>query len=224
MAKYAGALRSIPRDNSLIDIDLCVFSCLYPNPPAITNAFQVRILPSIDLPRAWINEIHYVDDQPGSIGEFVEIAGFEGTELAYQYNPGGPWEIYVYGADGFVQYSVSLSGVIPDQSNRFGALAFDLSSAGLPDAQGGLALFDPAESLVEFLSYGGVITAQDGPASIIGQDSVDIGVTESATKAPGCSLQRTGLGVLGSNFAFVPPQPESPGTVNAGQTFPISRP
>ncbi|MCB0302077.1 MAG: endonuclease I, partial [Calditrichaeota bacterium] len=82
----------------------------------------------------FINEIHY-DNDGTDIGEGVEIAGPAGTDLS-------GWQIVLYnGATGASYGTINLSGVIADQDNGFGTLAFFRAGIqnGDPD---GLALVD----------------------------------------------------------------------------------
>jgi hypothetical protein len=78
-------------------------------------------------------------------------------------------------------------------------------------------LIDGGNNVLEFLSYEGSFTAADGPA--VGRTSLDIGAAESGSTLVGQSLQRTGTGLVGSDFAFTGPSTASPGAVNAGQVF-----
>ena len=157
----------------------------------------------------WINEIHY-DNSSTDVGEFVEIAGTAGVDMS-------GWQIIGYNGNGGTVYkTVNLSGSIPNQQNSFGTLAFDITSIqnGAPD---GLALVDATGLVVEFLSYEGVLTAVDGPAS--GMTSVNIGVSETSSTPVGFSLQREGSGILASDFVFTSAKAETHGLVNTGQSF-----
>lgn len=158
---------------------------------------------------AWINEIHY-DNASSDVGEFVEIAGGSGIDL-------NGWQILLYnGNGGSVYKTVNLTGVIPNQQNGFGTLAFDISGIqnGAPD---GLALVNANGDVFEFLSYEGTFTASNGPAS--GMVSDNIGVRETSSTPVGHSLQRQGSGIAASDFVFAPAQTETHGLVNNGQSF-----
>ncbi len=157
----------------------------------------------------WINEFHY-DNASGDVGEFVEIAGPAGTDLA-------GWTVVGYNGNGGGSYkTVTLAGVIPDQGGCLGALDFAFTSMqnGAPD---GLALVDPAGTVVQFLSYEGVFTATDGPAN--GLTSSDIGVAESSSTPAGHSLQLGGTGGAYADFTWQAAQAETRGLANSGQTF-----
>ncbi|MFG0329990.1 MAG: endonuclease [Phycisphaerales bacterium] len=157
----------------------------------------------------WINEFHY-DNSGGDTGEFVEIAGPAGLDLS-------GWQVLGYnGSNGSVYKTVNLSGVIPDQQNCMGTLAFTFSSMqnGAPD---GLALVDPDDQVVEFISYEGSFTASSGPAT--GMASTDIGVSESGGTSVGHSLQLSGTGAASADFTWQPPANDTPGAVNNGQTL-----
>jgi predicted extracellular nuclease len=157
---------------------------------------------------AFINELHY-DNAGSDIGEQFEIAGTAGLDLS-------DWSVVLYNGNGGGSYqTINLSGVIPDQDNGYGTLAFAQTGIqnGSPD---GLALVNGTD-VIEFLSYEGSFTAADGPAA--GMQSTDIGVAEASSTAVGSSLQLTGTGVKASDFTWASAQPETFGRVNTGQSF-----
>ena len=160
----------------------------------------------------FINEFHY--DNPGAdVGEFVEVAGPAGTDLS------GYTLEFVNGNGGGVYRTLALSGVIDDEGSGFGALSFALPANGLQNgAPDGIALCGPA-GVLEFLSYEGAFAATGGCAA--GLQSTDVGVDEGGGSgaAIGLSLQRIGSGSTGAQFVFTGPTAESPGDLNANQTF-----
>ncbi len=140
----------------------------------------------------FINEIHY-DNTGTDANEGIEIAGPAGTDLT-------GWILAPYNGNGGLLYSsTALSGIIPDQQNRYGTLFFAIAGLqnGAPD---GIALIKPDNSVVMFLSYEGSFTATDGLA--IGLTSTDIGVLEVGTEALGLSLQLSGAGDSYNNFSW----------------------
>ncbi|WP_114951450.1 Calx-beta domain-containing protein [Sphingosinicella terrae] len=159
---------------------------------------------------AWINEFHY-DNAGTDSGEYIEIAAAAGTDLS-------GWTIVLYnGANGLSYNSRSLSGIVPNQQNGFGTLSFGYPTDGIqngaPDA---IALIDPLGNVVEFLSYEGSFTAQNGPAA--GLTSTDIGVSEPGNTS-GTAVGRTGTGDEASDFTWSLIGNDTPGGVNAGQNF-----
>ncbi|PJB13137.1 MAG: hypothetical protein CO119_03345 [Flavobacteriales bacterium CG_4_9_14_3_um_filter_40_17] len=160
----------------------------------------------------FINEIHY-DNAGTDTGEGIEIAGPAGTNLMgwslVAYNGGG-------NPTGASYATVVLDGnTIPNEGgSSFGTLFFPITGLqnGAPD---GIALFDGTN--VQFLSYEGTLTATNGPA--IGLTSTDIGVSETNSTPAGQSLQLIGTGSLASDFTWTGPVSESPGLINANQTF-----
>ena len=157
----------------------------------------------------FINEFHY-DNTGGDVNEGFEVAAPAGTDLSL-------WSVVFYNGNGGVTYgTVALSGVVADQGNGMGTLAFSFSGMqnGAPD---GFALVDPYGNVVQFLSYEGVMTATNGPA--IGMTSVDVGVSENGTGATTNSLQLTGTGNQSTDFTWAPETGSTFGAVNAGQTF-----
>ena len=159
----------------------------------------------------FLNELHY-DNVGTDVGEFFEIAGAAGTDLT------GHSAVLYNGANGAVYNTINLTGVISNQQNGFGTLAFTLPTNGLQNGSpDGIALVDNTATVVQFLSYEGFFTAASGPAN--GLTSTDIGVSESFSTPAGESLQLTGTGNMPSDFSWTSPSAESPGAINTGQTF-----
>ena len=130
----------------------------------------------------------------------VEVAGPAGTDLT-------DWSLVLYNGNGGGMYdTIALSGTLPDQEAGVGTLAF--AAAGLQNGSpDGLALVAPdGTTVVEFLSYEGIIVATDGPAN--GLSSTDIGVSEPGDTPIGQSLQII-------EGAWVGPIPQTFGAINA---------
>jgi hypothetical protein len=160
----------------------------------------------------FINEIHY-DNFGSDMGEFVEVAGPAGTSLT-------GWSIVLYnGASPFVSYRTDfLFGAIPNRSNGYGTMAINYSSAGIQNGSpDGVALVNASSTLVQFLSYEGVLTASGGAAN--GITSTDIGVAESGSDPEGRSLGLVGVGATYGDFTWSLSGAASPGTINLVQTF-----
>ena len=162
-------------------------------------------------PSVFINEIHY-DNSGGDTGEAVEVAGPAGTDLA-------GWTIALYNGSSSqlsVYDTIPLSGVIPDQDNGYGTLAFPRAGIqnGSPD---GLALVDGSSAVVQFLCYEGTFTAASGPAA--GMTCDDIGVSEGSSTPVGDSLQLAGTGTGYADFSWTGPIANTFGAVNTGQHF-----
>ncbi len=157
----------------------------------------------------FINELHY-DNSGSDTDEFVEIAGPAGTDLS-------GWTIAAYnGANGAVYQTIALSGRIQDLSGCVGVLDFDATGLqnGNPD---GLALIDPRGAVLDFISYGGSLSASGGPAA--GRTAVDIGVQETGATPPGSSVARSGAGVRSVDFEWQGPSADTRGAINSGQSF-----
>lgn len=159
----------------------------------------------------FINEIHY-DNSGTDSGEAIEVAGPAGTDLS-------GWSLVLYNGSVQTEYNTTtLSGVIPDLENGFGAVFVSYPSNGIQNGSpDGIALVDDTGAVVQFLSYEGSFTAVGGPAD--GMTSTDIGVSEASGTAVGDSLQLTGTGTTYEDFAWASPQPNTFGAVNAGQSF-----
>ncbi len=192
----------------------CLDDVPAPNPGVVTDESDNCSVPVVCTGEIWINEIHY-DNTGDDTGEFVEIAGPAGTDLS------GYSLAFHTGSNGTVYSTVNLSGVIDDESNGIGAVAF--FEAGIQNGpQDGVALIKNG-TVIEFLSYEGSFTATNGDAS--GITSTSIGVQESSSTATGESLQLKGSGNQSSDFTWTAPSTDSPGDLNDGQTItPCSAP
>ncbi|WP_118857540.1 Calx-beta domain-containing protein [Sphingomonas mesophila] len=157
----------------------------------------------------WINELHYDPAGNPDTGEFVEVAGLAGTNLA-------GYSLVLYNGSGGASYAtLPLNGTLSAASNGFGfaSVAAPGLQNGSPD---GIALVDPFGRVVQFLSYEGPFTATNGPAA--GMTSTDIGVSETGATA-GTSVQLTGSGSSYGDFTWTVGQSSTSGGANAGQTF-----
>jgi hypothetical protein len=166
----------------------------------------------------FINEFHY-DDASIDENEGVEIAGPAGTDLT-------GWSVILYnGGNGASYYTLSLSGTIPDLQAGRGVLWFAVPASpgmqnGPPD---GLALVNPSNVVIQFLSYEGSFVATNGPA--LGMTSVNIGVSENGSEV-GMSLQLMGAGIVYEDFAWTSalcpssnPRAATAGAVNSLQAL-----
>jgi len=154
----------------------------------------------------FVNELHY-DNTGADMGEGIEVAGTAGLDLT-------GYTIVLYDAAGATYSPVmTLSGTIPNQMNGFGTLWFPQASIQNGPSDG-FALVSPSNTVIQFLSYEGTLTATNGPAS--GMTSVDIGVSEGTT-ALGLSLQLTGTY---PTLTWAPQAAATPNAINNAQTFP----
>ena len=173
-------------------------------------AFNTKTYASLITP-VFINEIHY-DNSGSDTNEFVELAGVAGTNL---FN----WSVYFYnGSNNQVYKSVDISSafIFSDMSNGFGFYAIPLAGIqnGPSDA---IALINDAGVVMQFLSYEGSLTAQNGPA--IGETSIDIGIYQPSNTPEGYSLQLTGSGNRYQDFDWQLQHSASIGQVNYQQSF-----
>lgn len=189
-------------------------SCEQPVPVAPTlTAADLCDVPGMQTETVWINEIHY-DNTGGDTGEFIEIAGTAGTNLAN-------YTLVLYnGSNGMSYNTMVLSGILPNQANGFGTLCFGYPVDGIQNgAPDGIALVHNVMGgmVTQFLSYEGVFTATNGPAN--GMMSTDIGVQELGTTPVGFSIYLTGNGNDYADFTWTGPAAATNCGVNTGQTF-----
>lgn len=158
----------------------------------------------------WINEIHY-DNSSTDVNECIEVAGPAGTDLSC-------FSIVLY--NGSTTYDTdNLSGIIPDEGCGYGAISLCYPSSGIQNGPAdGIALVNCGGTVIQFLSYEGVITATNGPAN--GMTSTDIGVSEGGSTA-NSSLQLIGSGASYGDFSWQAEGISAPsfGSLNAGQSI-----
>ncbi|MFN0013893.1 MAG: HYR domain-containing protein [Saprospiraceae bacterium] len=162
-------------------------------------------------PQVWINEIHY-DNIGTDAGEFIEVAGTSGVDLS-------AYSLVLYnGANGLVYATMSLSGIIDNESNGFGGVSFAYPVNGVQNGSpDGIALVRNNTMVLQYLSYEGSFLAVDGVAA--GMMSTDIGVAEAGTEPIGMSLSLIGNGNSYASFTWSGPSAASAGSLNIGQTM-----
>lgn len=157
----------------------------------------------------FINELHY-DNVGGDTLEGIEIAALSGTDLScYKV-------CFVNGNNGEYYSTITLDTIIPENDCGMGFLFFLKSSIqnGSSTQGDGVALYNVCEdTLVQFISYEGIVTSTNGAFS--GAISVDIGISQNADPI-GTSLQLQGD--LDSGFVWVSDS-TSYGQINVSQSF-----
>ncbi|MBK7149691.1 MAG: lamin tail domain-containing protein [Bacteroidetes bacterium] len=179
---------------------------------------------SVVIPNVWINEIHY-DDLGTDGNEGFEVAGTAGTNLHC-------FEVWLYTGPtpaSAVSYdTITLSGTLPAQYCGIGTAWFGLPVNGIENGPNdGLALVyapqhsgcgvNNVDTVLQFLSYEGIITAADGRAA--GLTSTDIGVAETVNTPDSVSIQLVGFGTTYSSFTWEAGLDTSHADVNTNQTF-----
>ena len=159
------------------------------------TAGVVVVTPPPPLPPVRISEFHY-DNVGTDVNEAIEVEGPAGTDLA-------GWTIVLYNGNGGVPYdTLELAGVLPNQcAGRGTAWTWALGlQNGAPD---GLALVNPRDSVVEFLTYEGTFAATAGVAQ--GVTPVALPVGQEPAPAVGQSLHRDANGIWSlrsTNFGY----------------------
>jgi len=180
-------------------------------------------------PNAWINELHYDNNNTngsggGDVGEFVEIsvpASFPSGSLSdlvvVRYNGSNGSS---YGSDDLSTFAVGTT------SNGFTLYSLTYAQNGLQNGgPDGLALcyngaVVSSGGVAQFLSYEGSFTASGGCAD--GLTSTDIGVSESGSTNVGESLGLEGTGNDYADFTgwkFY--ADDTPGQPNTDQALPV---
>jgi endonuclease I len=166
----------------------------------------------------FVNEIHYDDaTAAGDVGERIEIVATAGENLStYKvqlYNGSTPAAAVTYGTLDAVP---SGSDATCGSSVRIAVLSY-ATNALQNGSNDGIALINGSGAVVQFLSYEGVATATNGPAS--GTSSVNIPVSETNSTAAGTSLQLGGTGSTYSAFTWNTSATDTFGTCNNNQVF-----
>lgn len=152
----------------------------------------------------FFSEFHY-DNIGADTLEGFEISGLAGTDLSC-------YTVYFYnGSNGLIYSQDVLEGIIPNQLCDFGAVWFNVSS--IQNGFDAIALYNNCtNSKLQFISYEGVLVANDGPFS--GDTSLQVTVVES-NSAIGSSLQFLGINSDFTDSLWVGPVSHSIGLVNA---------
>lgn len=165
----------------------------------------------------FINELHYDDSTAaGDTGEAIEVVGPVGADLSN-------WRVVLYngGSNGSAATTYDDDLLSTAASTTCGSKQVKVLSYATNGVQNGgfdaIALVDAGGTVVQFLSYEGAVTASNGPAS--GMTSVDIGVSETNSTAPGTSLQLSGSGSDYGNFVWQGSATQTFGNCNNGQSF-----
>jgi predicted extracellular nuclease len=197
-----------------------------------TSSFLLSVLISTALvlpanAAPWINEFSYDTAATNdNNSEFIEIAGSTSLNLS-------EYSIVLYnGANGQQYDTRSFSGSWQNVVNGIGFASIvypnvtnGIFQNGSPDGMALVRTVGSTTSVVQFLSYEGVMTALNGPAN--GVTSTDVGVSQTnTTPAPVAgrvqSLNLTGTGSAAADFIWQGPSSarlSTPGAVNEGQTI-----
>ncbi len=159
----------------------------------------------------FINEIHY-DNTGTDSGEAIEVCGPAGTNLS-------GWDVVLYNGNGGGQYdSDDINCTIPDEGDGYGCCCINYPSNGIQNgAPDGMCLVDASDTVIQFLSYEGSLTATDGACN--GVTSTDIGVEEPYDNPVGYSVKLCGSGSEYEDFAWTSPSASEFCTTNACQDF-----
>ncbi len=188
-----------------------------------SGTLEVRVADAVSAAskQVFISEFHY-DNTGTDTGEFVEVAGVAGSNV-------NGWSVVLYnGSNGLVYNTLMLSGLLANEGAGCGTIVFNLPPNGLQNGSpDGFALVNSLGEVVEFLSYEGTITANDGPAS--GMTSTNVGVSEISSTPVGNSISLTDGGWVltpnNSNGSFNPGLScQSPCEATANYNIPSNAP
>ncbi len=147
----------------------------------------------------FFNEIDYLNPDL-----CVELAVPEDVELT-------GWSVTVYDDNGLAFDTVDLTGVLPTSTTGTGFSIVEIDIVMLVPTNGGMSLNNNSGSVEQFISYGGPLTAVDGPAA--GQSAENIG-TQTAS---GNAFQLQGVGSEYEDFEWGVPGATTCGFENNGQ-------
>lgn len=181
-------MRIRPRSAALAVLAAFAAACTEQAPVAPSTEIS-RDVGATALPPVRISEIHY-DNTGADVGEAIEISGPAGTNLT-------GYSIVLYNGSNNQTYTplVNLTATIPQNctiDNTRGVVVQNYAVNGLQNGNPDAVALVNGTTVIEFISYGGTITAANGPAQ--GMTSVDIGVMESGATPVGSSLQRNSAG------------------------------
>lgn len=169
-----------------------------PSPMDPTKAAATPAL-ALPLPSVRLSEFHY-DNAGTDAGESIEVSYPDGTDVSgysvVLYNGGttaaAAAAAVVYGTRTLAPGTGLTVTPCTAGGRSVAVLTYPANGIqnGNPD---GIALVDPSGAVVEFLSYGGVMTAASGPAA--GRTSEDVLAVEPSTAPIGSSIQRNGSDV-----------------------------
>ncbi len=165
--------------------------------------------PALAAQTAFINEFHY-DNEGSDEGEFVEVAVPTGTAVS-------GLVVSLYNGNGGVVYDTYAGADFVAGGSAGGYTFYSIETPSIQNGPDGIALSRTDGTVLEFVSYEDQLKATDGPAQ--GMTSTDVGVVEDGSTPAGQSIQRTGDGGGGDDFAWTGPAEASRGQANTGQTF-----
>ncbi|MCW8109388.1 ExeM/NucH family extracellular endonuclease [Alteromonas ponticola] len=158
----------------------------------------------------FINEFHY-DNNGTDTGEFIEVVAPENTDLS-------DYSLVLYNGSNGLSYNTTALGAVASLGNGYGAYSVSYPSNGIQNGSpDGIALIDGGGAVVQFISYEGTFTANDGPAA--GWVSENIGVAQESSAAVGSSLQLGGEGQFYSDFVWQVTDSNTQDATNTNQTF-----
>lgn len=161
----------------------------------------------------WINEFHY-ENEGIDQNEFVEIGvNAEFADLT-------DVTLTLYNGNGGTVYD-SFSGNDFTKGSTEQGISFyyvDLPANGIQNGDPDGFSLEIAGELVQFLSYGGIFTATEGPAQNL--NSTDVGVQQSNSSTPiGSSLSLMGSGRVYNDFSWEALTTQTKGGVNTNQSI-----
>ena len=163
----------------------------------------------------WINEIHY-DNASADQNEFIEVVIKDVSTY-----PAANWTITLYNGTNNSQYPTNTdyagnNAIVTSTTvNGVTILDFAFPANGLENGTKDAISLDYNNTVVQFLSYEGSMTASNGVAS--GMTSNDIGVRETSSTPAGHSLQLAGIGESYNDFKWQEAATDTDGAFNNSQ-------
>ena len=165
-------------------------------------------------PNIWINEFHY-DNEKADLNEFVEVV----VPASFSDLVNVTLSLY-NGSDSSVYETHTLDTFTPGMTVNDLLILYKFIEGIQNGGPDGFCLsYGGDETVIQFISYEGEMTATKGPAD--GLTSEDVLVEETSSTQSDQSLQLLGNGTSYEDFTWGGPATSSPGEPNGDQTLPV---
>jgi cytochrome b involved in lipid metabolism len=182
------------QDPSVVSYFVLVVPCFFPFKLYYSSDLTLLQLPDLELGpvTAFISEMHY-DNIGSDQDQMIEVAFSNHLDVS-------GYKVEFYRGKTGLAYNTESVQAFAIGASRNGLTFATRGVGSFQNGPDGVALIDEGDRIVEFISYGGLVTPLEGYA--VGLTSVDIGVEQTGVDPIGWTLQKTGSGCLGSEFQW----------------------